>query len=212
MGTFIYYFINIGSIISTLSFCHVRGSSYHNVLFFVQHPFVLTQINIAKCTQTPQQFSIQSPKLSLLFMSPPASDRGWHGRFPTQKALCESLIQSCLKQLPQPGSVPLRSSYIFCPNVLCVCVCHGCGNGTNRCSQLSVGWHDPVLEGLEICSDLLLLTTFYHHCPDKWGHIGFLLTMVNCNVSSVTWAIIVFCLWWFFSVQLSYTIKVASSI
>lgn len=117
MGTFIY---NIASIIATLSFCHVRGFSYHNILIFVQHPVVLFQINITKCTQPPTVFH-PKPQTVLAFHVSTCQWQGLTRTLPYSKgSVCESLIQSCLKQLPQPGSVPLRSSYIFCPNALCV--------------------------------------------------------------------------------------------
>lgn len=44
---------------------------------------------------------------------------------------------------------------------------------------------------------IYFFSQLFIHCPDKWRNTGPLLAVVNSNVSSVTWAVIVFCLWWF---------------
>lgn len=65
----------------------------------------------------------------------------WQGLtrlLPSSKAPCERLIQSCLKQLPQPGTV-LSAPVTFYP--ICVLrarVCHGCRYGDKQ--LLTAAW------------------------------------------------------------------------
>lgn len=147
------------------------------------------------------QFFIQSAKLALLFVSPSASDRGWHGRFPSQKALrviagFRAVWSSC-----HSLAVFLSAPVTFLPLcVACAYGCHGCQYGTNRCSQLSFGWHNAVWSH---CGCFSLIgralryaavfffwwSNFFHllfpewaklfvHCSERWGKVDILLKMV----------------------------------
>lgn len=62
------------------------------------------------------QFFIQSLKLASLLRASICQWQRLTRTLPFSKgSACDSWIQSCLKQLPRPGSLPLSSSYIFTP-------------------------------------------------------------------------------------------------
>lgn len=76
-------------------------------------------------TQTTTNSPSKAPKLSLLFVSAPASDRSWHGRFLSQKARCVKAwfraVWSSCHSLAAVLSAPV-TPHLTCMCAMCLCM------------------------------------------------------------------------------------------
>lgn len=100
----------------SVSIWKVTFSCHNNIFLFVKHPAALSFSLTALNEPEPPTILHPKPKTGLAFHVSICQWQGLTRTLPFSKgSVCESWIQSCLKQLPQPGCVPLSSSYIFTP-------------------------------------------------------------------------------------------------